>query len=81
MYAGKGYNGNPKSTKRSKLDRVAPVGNRPPTHKNGGLKQWCGGKGKAKKRNERACLSLSSRQRRQNSPLPTPSSYGMAWPK
>ena len=40
MYAGKGYNSNPNSTKRSKLDRVAPVGNRPPTHKNGGPKQW-----------------------------------------
>ena len=38
----KRYNRNPNFTKRSKLDRVAPVGNRPPTHKNGGPKQWWG---------------------------------------
>ena len=37
----KRYNCNPNSTKRSKLDRVDPVDNRPSTDKNGGPKQWC----------------------------------------
>ena len=26
---------------RDRVDRVAPVDNRPPTNKNGGPKQWC----------------------------------------
>ena len=42
MYAGKRCNGNPNSTKRLKLDGVAPVDNRPSTNKDGGPKQlWC----------------------------------------
>ena len=36
MYAGKRFTSNPNSTKRWKLDRVAPVDNRPPNDKNGG---------------------------------------------
>ena len=36
MNAEKGYNSNSNSTKRQKLDRVAPVDNRPPNDK------WCG---------------------------------------
>ena len=43
MNAGKGYNSNPHSTKRLKLDRVDPVDNRPPNDKNGAPKQWCVG--------------------------------------
>ena len=42
MHAGKRCNGNPKSTKRWKLDRVAPVDNRPPQIKMGAQKS--GGK-------------------------------------
>ena len=41
MSAWKGYYRNPNSTNRYKLDRVAPVDNRPPNDKNGGPKQWC----------------------------------------
>ena len=37
MYAGKRYISNPNFTNSYKLDRVAPVDNRPPTDK----KQWC----------------------------------------
>ena len=36
MYAGKRCNDNPISTKRSKLDGVGPVDNRPSTNKDGG---------------------------------------------
>ena len=40
MNAGKGYNSNPKSTKRLKLNRVAPVDNRAPNDKTGAPKKW-----------------------------------------
>ena len=40
MNAGKGYNSNPKFTKRQKLDRVATVDNTPTNDKNWGPKQW-----------------------------------------
>ena len=39
MYAGKRYNSRSNLTKRYKLDRVAPVDNRPPPDKNFGPKQ------------------------------------------
>ena len=41
MYAEKKCNGYPFSTKRLKLDGVAPVDKRPSTNKDGGPKQLC----------------------------------------
>ena len=41
MYAGKRFNGNPSSTKMSKVDGVAPVDNRPSLDKNGVPIQLC----------------------------------------
>ena len=41
MYAGKRCNSKSNSTKRYKLDRVAPVDNRPPPDKKWGPKQMC----------------------------------------